>query len=47
MSVLADVVAGGPLREAVLHAQRRAMAAIRATEFGALLRDRLRPVLQA
>jgi hypothetical protein len=33
------------LREAVLRTQSRAMAEIRATDFGALLRERLAPVL--
>jgi glycosyltransferase involved in cell wall biosynthesis len=33
--------------EGVLAAQRRAIDAIRATDFGALLRDRLRPVLES
>jgi glycosyltransferase involved in cell wall biosynthesis len=34
------------LREAVLDTQARAMAEVRSTDFGALLLDRLRPVLQ-
>jgi glycosyltransferase involved in cell wall biosynthesis len=34
------------LRARVLETQERAMAAVRATDFGALLRDRLAPVLQ-
>jgi L-malate glycosyltransferase len=39
------VTHGGELRRAVLASQARAIAEIRATDFGALLRDRLRPVL--
>jgi glycosyltransferase involved in cell wall biosynthesis len=34
------------LREQVLETQARAMAKVRATDFGALLLDRLRPVLR-
>ena len=45
--LLHDVVTDGKLREAVLGTQRRAIAEIRARDFGALLRDRLRPVLEA
>jgi glycosyltransferase involved in cell wall biosynthesis len=37
---------GSPLRGAVLDSQERAMAEIRATDFGGLLLDRLRPVLE-
>jgi glycosyltransferase involved in cell wall biosynthesis len=37
---------GSPLRRAVLASQSRAIAEIRATDFGALLRERLRPVLE-
>jgi len=37
---------GGPLRGAVIASQARAIAEIRATDFGALLLDRLRPVLE-
>jgi len=36
---------GGPLRRAVLESQARAIAGIRSTDFGALLADRLSPVL--
>ena len=36
---------GGDLRRAVLASQAPAIAGIRATDFGALLRDRLRPVI--
>ena len=39
------VLADAGLREAVLRTQARALAEIRATDFGALLRDRLAPVL--
>ena len=45
--LLDRVTHGGPLRRAVLASQARAIAEIRATDFGALLRDRLRPVLDA
>lgn len=41
------VLTDASLREGVLAAQRRAIDAIRATDFGALLRDRLRPVLES
>jgi len=41
------VLSDPALRAAVLASQARAIAAIRATDFGALLRERLRPVLQA
>jgi glycosyltransferase involved in cell wall biosynthesis len=37
---------GGELRRAVMAAQARAIGEIRAIDFGALLRDRLRPVLE-
>ncbi len=40
------VIRDGALRSSVLQSQRRAMDAVRATDFGALLRERLRPVLQ-
>jgi len=36
---------GGPLRRAVLESQSRAVAGIRATDFGAVLRERLEPVV--
>ena len=45
--VLGRVTEGGPLRRAVLASQQQAIASIRATDFGALLRDRLRPVLES
>jgi L-malate glycosyltransferase len=46
VAALADrVLAGGALREAVLRTQSRALQEIRATDFGALLRERLSPVL--
>ena len=45
--LLDRVTHGGDLRRAVLASQARAIAEIRATDFGALLRDRLRPVLEA
>ncbi len=41
------VVADPSLRAAVLETQRRATAEIRATDFGALLRERLSPVLES
>ena len=43
--VLDQVTHGGNLRRAVVASQQRAAAAIRATDFGALVLDRLRPVL--
>lgn len=43
--VLAQLTQGGTLRRAVLASQTQAVAAIRATDFGALLLERLRPVL--
>jgi glycosyltransferase involved in cell wall biosynthesis len=43
--LLERVTHGGDLRRAVLASQAKAVAAIRATDFGALLRDRLAPVL--
>jgi glycosyltransferase involved in cell wall biosynthesis len=43
--LLDRVTRGGPLRRAVLESQARAVAGIRATDFGALLRARLSPVL--
>jgi glycosyltransferase involved in cell wall biosynthesis len=45
--VLDRVTHGGDLRRTVLASQRRAVAAIRDTDFGALLRERLAPVLGA
>jgi glycosyltransferase involved in cell wall biosynthesis len=45
--VLGELTQGGPLRRAVLASQERAIAAIRATDFGEILRERLRPVLGA
>jgi glycosyltransferase involved in cell wall biosynthesis len=45
--VLDRVTHGGDLRRAVVASQRRAAAEIRATDFGALVLDRLRPVLEA
>ena len=44
--LLHDVVARPALRAAVLATQERAVAALRATDFGALLRARLAPVLE-
>lgn len=44
--VLGALTQGGPLRRAVLASQQRAIAEIRATDFGAVLRERLRPVLE-
>jgi glycosyltransferase involved in cell wall biosynthesis len=44
--LLRDVVSDQKLRNAVLGTQARAVAAIRETDFGALLLDRLRPVLR-
>jgi hypothetical protein len=43
--LLDGVTHGAPLRRAVLESQTRAIAEIRATDFGALLRDRLAPVI--
>jgi glycosyltransferase involved in cell wall biosynthesis len=43
--ILDRVTHGGELRRAVLASQRSAVAEIRSTEFGALLRERLGPVL--
>jgi glycosyltransferase involved in cell wall biosynthesis len=45
--VLGMLTQGGPLRRAVLASQEQAIAEIRATDFGAVLRDRLGPVLQS
>jgi glycosyltransferase involved in cell wall biosynthesis len=45
--ILGRVTEGGPLRRAVLASQQQANASIRATDFGALLRERLRPVLES
>jgi glycosyltransferase involved in cell wall biosynthesis len=44
--LLRDLVAEGPLRRAVLATQRRAIDEIRRIDFGALLLERLGPVLQ-
>ncbi len=44
--LLGEVVAEGPLRRAVLETQSRALAEWRALDFGALLLERLRPVLE-
>ncbi len=44
--LLGEVVAQGPLRRAVLETQARALAEWRAVDFGALLQERLRPVLE-
>ncbi|HXY39977.1 MAG TPA: glycosyltransferase [Vicinamibacteria bacterium] len=44
--VLDRLTHGSELRTTVLASQRRAVEEIRATDFGALLRDRLRPVLE-
>jgi glycosyltransferase involved in cell wall biosynthesis len=44
--LLRDLVAEGPLRRAVLATQRRAIDEIRRIDFGALLLERLSPVLQ-
>jgi glycosyltransferase involved in cell wall biosynthesis len=44
--VLRQLTGGGPLRRAVLASQQRAIAEIRATDFGLVLRERLRPVLE-
>jgi glycosyltransferase involved in cell wall biosynthesis len=41
------VIRDAVLRAALLASQRRAVDALRATDFGALLRERLRPVLEA
>ena len=43
--ILDRVTHGGDLRRAVLASQAKAIAEIRGTEFGALLRDRLSPLL--
>jgi glycosyltransferase involved in cell wall biosynthesis len=45
--LLGRLTHGGELRRTVLAAQKRAVDAIRATDFGALVRGRLRPVLEA
>ena len=45
--VLDRVTHGGELRRAVMASQARAIAEIRSTDFAALLRERLSPVLQA
>jgi glycosyltransferase involved in cell wall biosynthesis len=45
--LLDGVTRGGDLRRSVLAAQKRAVAGIRATDFRALLAERLRPVLEA
>ncbi len=44
--LLGEVVAEGPLRRALLETQARALAEWRAVDFGALLLERLRPVLE-
>ncbi len=44
--LLRDLVADGPLRRAVLRTQSRAIEEIRRVDFGALLLERLGPVLQ-
>lgn len=44
--LLGEVVNEGPLRRAVLETQARALAEWRAVDFGALLLERLRPVLE-
>ena len=44
--LLHEVIRDGALREGVLATQARAVGEIRGTDFGALLRDRLRPVLE-
>jgi glycosyltransferase involved in cell wall biosynthesis len=41
------VIRDGALRASLLASQRRAVDALRATDFGALLHERLRPVLEA
>jgi L-malate glycosyltransferase len=41
------LVSEGPLRRAALATQAQALATIRATDFGALLRERLAPVLES
>jgi glycosyltransferase involved in cell wall biosynthesis len=43
--LLDRVTHGGPLRRAVLESQGRAIAGIRATDFGEVLRERLEPVV--
>jgi L-malate glycosyltransferase len=43
--LLGEVAASGPLRASVLATQARAVEEIRRTDFGALLAERLRPVL--
>ena len=45
-AVLDRVTHGGDLRRAVVASQQRAAAGIRATDFGGLVLDRLRPVLE-
>jgi hypothetical protein len=45
--ILGRVTEGGSLRRAVLASQQQAIASVRATDFGALLLDRLRPVLES
>jgi len=44
--LLSRLTHGGPFRRAVLASQARAIAEIRATDFGALLRERLLSVLE-
>ena len=45
--LLHEIVANPALRRSVLATQQRTIAAVRATDFGALLLDRLQPVLEA
>ena len=45
--LIASVLGDAALRRAVLATQERAIAAVRATDFGALLMDRLAPVLNS
>jgi glycosyltransferase involved in cell wall biosynthesis len=44
--LIGEVLTGGKLRASVLATQARAVEQIRGTDFGALLADRLRPVLE-
>jgi hypothetical protein len=44
--LVGDLVAESPLRKAVLASQARAMREIRSIDFGALLMERLAPVLE-
>jgi len=43
--LIRDVLTDGALKRSVLATQARAVEEIRGTDFGALLHDRLRPVL--